>query len=203
MDPSNNEAFASKQALQYRKDVDLYIGGTEHAVGHLLYARFWHKFLYDLGFVPTTEPFKRLFNQGMIQGIIEYIFVEKNAAGKKRVVSASYITPQNEEDFIKMPINIKCVRDYGKNSSYLDVDSIRQLGERREEFKDMEFVADDGQLLQAGAKLTTLSENGKMGKRYHNVINPDEVIEQYGADALRLYEMFLGPLEQSKPWSTE
>ncbi|MFZ2899415.1 MAG: leucine--tRNA ligase [Saprospiraceae bacterium] len=211
MDPHNDKAFASHDALWYWRDVDLYIGGTEHAVGHLMYARFWHKFLYDRGLVPTIEPFRKLVNQGMIQGVIEYLYLQKEKVnGINRFVCANLVG-DNKDGYARIPIHVEFVRDYGSAGSYIDADGIQKFIEWRPEYRDAIFETEQG-TYQAGVftpkggetapRLVTASEVGKMSKRYFNVINPDDVVEQYGADCFRMYEMFLGPLEQSKPWDT-
>jgi leucyl-tRNA synthetase len=214
MDARNEEAFASREALDYWQDVDLYIGGTEHAVGHLMYARFWHKFLYDIGLVPTIEPFRRLVNQGMIQGVIESIYMAKEKQnGRTRFACANMITPDNRADFVEVPVLIDFVKEYGSADSYLDQEGIAQLLAWRPEFRDAIFECEHGSF-QDGVfhgtvsedchlKLLTHSEVGKMSKSKFNVINPDDVVAQYGADCFRMYEMFLGPVEQSKPWDTK
>ncbi len=206
MDADNSNQFASKEALSYWKDVDLYIGGTEHAVGHLMYARFWHKFLYDLGYVPTLEPFKKLVNQGMIQGVIESIFLLKNEEEKK-FVSATISSEFDSDELAKIPVHIEFVKDYNTPHTTLDKEGIRKFMEWRPEFKHAIFSneSESGQWHQLSDqfRLKTISEVGKMSKRYHNVVNPDDVIATYGADCFRMYEMFLGPIEQSKPWDTK
>ena len=196
MDPNNEEVFASQEALDYWQDVDLYVGGSEHAVAHLLYARFWHKFLFDLGYVSVAEPFKKLINQGMIQGVIESIAFIKGADGNKdRFVSADKVKADEVSAFI--PVHIKFVSDYGSEHSHLNQDGIQKFLEWRPDYSGAEFeTSDEG-------KLYTKSETGKMSKRYYNVVNPDDVVEAYGADTFRLYEMFLGPIEQSKPWDMQ
>ena len=206
MDPNNNEAFASKAALDYWQDVDLYVGGSEHAVAHLLYARFWHKFLYDLGYVPTTEPFKKLINQGMIQGVIEYLPLVKEGDSNS---FTSYTKELKPTAFI--PIHIDFVKDYGSADSHMDAESLLSFVEWRPEYKTASFVTSTGDKVRRDdlvsgdldIKLYTKSEVGKMSKRYYNVVNPDDVVSEYGADTFRLYEMFLGPIEQSKPWDTQ
>ncbi|HHJ49648.1 MAG TPA: leucine--tRNA ligase [Phaeodactylibacter sp.] len=213
MDPHNDQNFASPQALNYWRDVDLYVGGTEHATGHLLYSRFWHKFLHDLGYVPTKEPFKKLINQGMIQGVIEFACLQKEKVnGYSRFVCARLAKMEPEHEFAHIPIPIQFVKDYGTEDSYLDTESIEKFIQWRPEFKDAIFECANGIYHKgtftpkngaAGSHLFTHSETGKMSKRYHNVVNPDDVIERYGADCFRMYEMFLGPVEQSKPWSTK
>ncbi len=213
MDPHNPEAFASREALNYWQDVDLYIGGTEHAVGHLLYSRFWHKFLFDKGLVPTVEPFKKLINQGMIQGVIESVYMEKEKTdGVNRFVCAGIAARNDAENYTQIPIHIDYVREYGSDKSYLDIDSIKKFTDWRPEYKDAIFECGNGVYHKgvftakddaAGTHLMTHSEVGKMSKRWYNVVNPDDVVEQYGADTFRMYEMFLGPVEQSKPWDTK
>ncbi len=215
MDPHNDEAFASPQALNYWRDVDVYIGGTEHAVGHLMYSRFWHKFLYDLGYVPTKEPFRKLINQGMIQGVIEFLYLLKEKEdGYPKFVSARLVEERGLHDQVaRIPVYIEFVKNYGSPDSYLDLEGIRKFTEWRPEYKDAIFEAEEGIYHKGqftpkkeGATdmhLYTHSETGKMSKRYHNVVNPDDVVARYGADCFRMYEMFLGPIEQSKPWDTK
>ena len=211
MDPTNNDAFVSKDAINYWQNIDLYIGGTEHAVGHLMYSRFWHKFLYDIGHVTTTEPFKKLFNQWMIEGVIEYLYFRKaKQDGKTVFVSAALVNKDNKDEFSELPIHISYVRDYGMQSSYIDQESIKWLIEWRADFGNALFehangIYDPSNPADASAKqefrILTRSENGKMSKSYYNVINPDSVIWEYGADCFRMYEMFLWPVNQSKPWN--
>lgn len=197
MDPGNDKAFASPEALQYWRDVDLYIGGTEHAVGHLMYARFWHKFLFDKGLVPTDEPFRKLVNQGMIQGAIEYIFLKKDPENQTKTFYSANLVPSDQIDhFAKIPVHIDFVSEPGTDHSHLDQDGIDRFKQWRPEFGKAEFHT-------INDKLYTVSEIGKMSKRYYNVVNPDDVIDEYGADCFRMYEMFLGPIEQSKPWDTQ
>jgi len=213
MDPHNDQAFASQDAVNYWESVDLYVGGSEHAVAHLMYARFWHKFLFDKGMVPTNEPFKKLINQGMIQGVIEFIFLEKGPEGaQKRFVSADVAEKESDKEFAKIPVHVDFVQNYGSPKSYLDQAGIEQFIAWRSEYKDALFVAGNGAYeagkvsLQDGAEgieMATLSEVGKMSKSKFNVINPDKVIDRYGTDCFRMYEMFLGPIEQSKPWDTK
>ena len=183
MDPSNPTEFCSKEALDYWQDVDLYIGGTEHAVGHLMYARFWHKFLYDLAYVPTQEPFKKLINQGMIQGesAFEYKVVNEN----------KYVSYNLKDEYNTIPIHvaINLVNDKGE----LDLEAVKAW---RPEHADAEFVLEDGKYIVG-------HEVEKMSKSKHNVVNPDDVIEEYGADCFRMFEMFLGPIENHKPWQTK
>ncbi|MBK8955806.1 MAG: leucine--tRNA ligase [Saprospiraceae bacterium] len=209
MDPNNDSAFASKEALDYWKDVDLYIGGTEHAVGHLMYSRFWHKFLYDLNYVPTTEPFKKLVNQGMIQGVIEsvYLLKSKNQDQPAKFISANLADGFPIEELAKIPVHIDFISQYNTANSHLDKNGILQFVKWRPEFQSAVFKNETesgtAQSLSENFKLKTVSETGKMSKRYHNVVNPDDVIREYGADCFRMYEMFLGPIEQSKPWDTK
>jgi len=213
MDAGNPDEFASKKALSYWQDVDLYVGGTEHAVGHLMYARFWHKFLYDLGFLTTVEPFKKLINQGMIQGFIEHIWIKKEKVnGKLLIRSHELINEGDQGSYLKVPVHIDFVSEYGSQSPYLNIEGIKRLIEWRQEYTDAVFEAKEG-LFSNGAftptgdyndlKLRTQSETGKMSKRYFNVVNPDDIVAKYGADCFRMYEMFLGPVEQSKPWDTK
>ncbi len=211
MDPHNEGAFASQEAIQYWQDVDLYVGGAEHAVAHLMYARFWHKFLFDLQLVPTDEPFKKLINQGMIQGVIESIYLDKEKVnGRHRFVCARVVESEKDHSFARIPVPIEFVSDYGTEDSFLDAGGIERFIAWSPEYKDAIFECGDGKVIDAKtirdettAKLYTLSEIGKMSKSKYNVINPDDVIENYGTDCLRMYEMFLGPLENSKPWDTK
>lgn len=213
MDPQNDEAFVSQDAVNYWQSVDLYVGGSEHAVAHLMYARFWHKFLFDKGLVPTNEPFKKLINQGMIQGVIEFIFLEKGSEGaQKRFVSAEIAEAEADKEFAKIPVHVDFVSNYGSPKSYLDQAGVEQFIAWRPEYKEATFVSPTGSYqggkisLQGRAEewtMTTLSEVGKMSKSKFNVINPDQVIDRYGTDCFRMYEMFLGPIEQSKPWDTK
>ncbi|PLX11696.1 MAG: leucine--tRNA ligase, partial [Marinilabiliales bacterium] len=181
MDPKNNEALVSKEANQYWKDVDLYIGGTEHATGHLIYSRFWNKFLFDIGWVCKDEPFRKLINQGMIQGRSNFVYRVK---GTNKFVSLSLI---KEYDVTPIHVDVNIV-----HNDILDVDAFKNWNP---EYKDAEFIFEDGNYICGYAV-------EKMSKSLYNVVNPDDVIEQYGADTLRMYEMFLGPLEMSKPWDT-
>ncbi|MEO1436023.1 MAG: class I tRNA ligase family protein, partial [Bacteroidota bacterium] len=200
MDPENEATFASPEAIDYWKQVDLYIGGAEHAVGHLMYSRTWHKFLYDLGMVPTDEPYAKLVNQGMLQGIIEFIYLVKaKKDGKSTFISADLVDQYGGEEAVaRIPVDIRFVEDYGNPESFLNEVGIAKFKDWRPDYKDAEFVfgGDKG-------KFFTKSEVGKISKRYYNAINPDEVVEQYGSDCFRMYEMFLGPIEQSKPWDTQ
>jgi len=213
MDPNNENAFASPESVQYWQDVDLYIGGAEHAVAHLMYARFWHKFLFDKGLVPTPEPFKRLVNQGMIQGGIEFLGLLKDKEdGHSKFMCANLIEKNNITDFVKIPIKIEFVENYGSDNSYLTKEAVQKFLDWRPEFKDAIFECANGKFHkgtftpnQTGGQdthMVTFSETGKMSKAKFNVINPDDVIDRYGADCFRMYEMFLGPIQQSKPWDT-
>lgn len=181
MDPHNDSALVSKEADEYWRNVDLYIGGTEHATGHLIYSRFWNKFLYDLGYVCEPEPFRKLINQGMIQGRSNFVY---RIQGTNTFVSHG-LKGQYEVTPIHVDVNIV-------SNDILDVDAFRAW---RPEYADAEFVLEDGKYVCGWAV-------EKMSKSMFNVVNPDDIVARYGADTLRLYEMFLGPLEQSKPWDT-
>ena len=181
MDPRNGEALVSEEANGYWRQVDLYIGGTEHATGHLIYSRFWNKFLYDLGKVVEDEPFKKLINQGMIQGRSNFVY---RIQGTNTFVSAG-LKDQYSVTPIHVDVNIV-------SNDILDLDAFRNW---RPDYADAEFVLEDGKYVCGYAV-------EKMSKSMFNVVNPDDIVERYGADTLRLYEMFLGPLEQSKPWDT-
>ena len=181
MDPHNSEALVGKEADSYWRNVDLYIGGTEHATGHLIYSRFWNKFLYDLGYVCEPEPFKKLVNQGMIQGRSNFVYRIKDT---NTFVSYNL---RDQYDVTPIHVDVNIV-----NNDILDIDAFRKW---RPEFATAEFVLEDGKYVCGYAV-------EKMSKSMFNVVNPDDIVERYGADTLRLYEMFLGPLEQSKPWDT-
>ena len=181
MDPRNGEALVSKEANDYWRNVDLYIGGIEHATGHLMYSRFWNMFLYDLGYVCEQEPFKKLVNQGMIQGRSNFVY---RVVGTNKFVSLG-LKGDYETQEIHVDVNIV------KNDQ-LDLEAFRAW---RPEFRDAEFILEDGKYVCGWAI-------EKMSKSMFNVVNPDHIVEHYGADTLRMYEMFLGPLEQSKPWDT-
>ncbi|MCZ2443064.1 MAG: leucine--tRNA ligase [Flavobacteriales bacterium] len=253
MDPQNTACFASKEALQYWQDVDMYIGGTEHAVGHLLYSRFWHKFLFDLGYVPTSEPFKKLINQGMIQGVSAFIYLlatgidntdastenrkdtdaippfivtqklkkhieagllsneQKQALNIILNVSAvhgnvHYLTNNNLPLIYKRNIPIEFVSESAENG--LEKDELMIAAFRSDpantEFKEAIFIdLADGVIQSLQAPYICLREVEKMSKSKWNVVNPDQICKDYGADTLRMYEMFLGPIEQSKPWNMQ
>jgi leucyl-tRNA synthetase len=222
MDPKNTNAFVSKQAADYWQQIDLYMGGSEHATGHLLYFRFWTKFLKDLGYISIEEPAKKLINQGMIQGrsnfVYRYaisvingepispIFVSKNIALKTNNTDANYL---NElENLVKkrvpnFSLNLpKGTQRHHFHEIHVDVNlvendilNIDAFKSSRDEFINADFICEDGQYICGW-------EIEKMSKSKYNVVTPDDIVEKYGADTLRMYEMFLGPLEQSKPWNT-
>ncbi|GAA4822208.1 leucine--tRNA ligase [Algivirga pacifica] len=183
MDPKNEEAFVGKEAVAYWNQVDFYLGGTEHATGHLLYSRFWNMFLYDMGFIGHEEPFKKLVNQGMIQGRSSLIYKVKDT---NQYVSHGL---KDQYEVQTKHIDIKLVNA----NDELDIEGLKAW---RADYADAEFILEDG-----AYKCGYVVE--KMSKSKYNVVNPDEVVEKYGADTLRLYEMFLGPLEQSKPWNIQ
>jgi len=196
MDPHNDNAFASPEAISYWQDVDFYIGGAEHAVGHLLYSRMWHKFLNDKGLVPTKEPYKKLVNQGMIQGIVEHAVL--HIPGKK-FVSAELAEQYPHEDLAEILVNVDFVSDYGDlKAAHLDAEGINKFKTWRPDYREFPFITSEG-----SDKFFLISEVGKMSKSKYNVVSPDDVVEQYGADCFRMYEMFLGPIEVSKPWNTK
>lgn len=210
MDSQNDDNFVSKEAQEYWENVDLYIGGSEHATGHLLYSRFWTKFLYDLGYVTVEEPFKKLINQGMIQGRSNYsnyikgtsIFLSSKLTNLsnltiKEKVEASIVKEFGEEYYKNiLPLSIlKYATDVNLvNNDVLNIDSFKE--------KEKSYFPDPFFIKEADGKFMCDYEIEKMSKRLRNVVNPDDIVEQYGADTLRLYEMFLGPLEQFKPWNT-
>lgn len=181
MDAKNDNEFASPAALSYWKDVDLYLGGSEHATGHLLYVRFWTKVLFDLGFIPVDEPAKKLINQGMIQGVSSFVY---RINGTNKFVSAGL---KNNYEVSALHVDVNIVFN-----NVLDIDAFRKW---REEYSNAEFILEDGKYICG-------HEVEKMSKSKWNVVSPDLIIEQYGTDCLRMYEMFLGPIEQSKPWNT-
>ncbi len=181
MDPKNNSELVSKEANTYWQDVDLYVGGTEHAVGHLVYSRFWNKFLFDLGYVVKDEPFKKLINQGMIQGRSNFVYRVKN--------TNKFVSLGLKDGYEVTPIHVDV------NIVHNDILDIEGFKKWNPEFKDAEFILEDARY-HCGYAVE------KMSKSMYNVVNPDSIIEQYGADTLRLYEMFLGPIEQAKPWDT-
>ena len=234
MDPHNDKEFASKDKLNYWQSVDLYLGGSEHAVGHLLYARLWHKFLYDIGYVPTDEPFKKLVNQGMIQGVSSIIYLfdwfarnkDNSATDFMAALDAPniYVSKEYYDDYLKNDkkfseqLKLKFNETIKAYNQDVEIDwsaakfigyrvpislvkdnklNIAEFKTKREEYERAIYISNDNQEVILG------SEVEKMSKRYGNVVNPDEVIEKYGADAFRMFEMFLGPLDQSKPWDQQ
>jgi len=181
MDPHNKEGLVSKEANEYWQDVDLYIGGTEHATGHLIYSRFWNKFLFDLGYVCKDEPFRKLINQGMIQGRSNFVYRIKD--------SMSFVSLNLKDKYETTAIHVDI--SLVKNDE-LDIEAFKNWNP---EYKNADFILEDDKYICGWAV-------EKMSKSMYNVVNPDDIIETYGADTLRLYEMFLGPIEQAKPWDT-
>lgn len=181
MDPRNRKALVGKEANQYWRNVDLYVGGSEHATGHLIYARFFNQFLFDLGHIVEKEPFKKLINQGMIQGRSNFVYRKK---GTNTFVSLGKL---NEHETTAIHVDISLVDN--------DVLDIKGFKKWRAEYEKAEFILEDGKYICGHAV-------EKMSKSKFNVVDPDQVVEEYGADTLRLFEMFLGPIEQSKPWNT-
>ncbi len=206
MDPHNDEALVSKQANDYWQQVDLYLGGSEHATGHLIYSRFWNKFLYDIGVVCKDEPFKKLINQGMIQGRSNFVYryIGEGATGNLYISYNLINNPEYKDKVQPIHVNVNIV-----HNDVLDIDAFRAW---MPEYKNAQFVFADGTSSEVednpymGAAMPKMYICGwaveKMSKSMFNVVNPDDVIAKYGADTLRLYEMFLGPLEMSKPWDT-
>ncbi|WP_140938376.1 leucine--tRNA ligase [Sphingobacterium lumbrici] len=186
MDSQNQDIFASKEAVDYWKAVDLYIGGSEHATGHLLYSRFWNKVLKDLGFHQEEEPFKKLINQGMIQGRSNFVYRVLDDEGKG---TNQFVSLGLKDQYNCIPLHVDV------NIVYNDVLDTEKFKTFRPDFADAEFILENGKYICG-------TEVEKMSKSKFNVVNPDDIIETYGADTLRLYEMFLGPLEQAKPWNT-
>jgi len=222
MDPDNNAEFASQEALNYWQDVDLYIGGTEHAVGHLMYSRFWHKFLYDKGLVPTLEPFKKLINQGMIGGTM--LFAQKAIIRIKNEKTTEIWISSSVQEGATFPFS------NGEEGKVISVDKKliplalgKEVAGQWRLYKDslenaesidpagwayVKGFMDKGSHIfwdqdEKGQFIGLYHEIGKMSKSKYNVINPDDVVEDYGADCFRMYEMFLGPVEQAKPWDTK
>lgn len=185
MDAHNTEEFANEEALKYWENVDLYIGGSEHATGHLLYSRFWNKFLKDRGFAPTEEPFKKLINQGMILGMSAFVYRSEDS---KTLYSKGLIKDKNVHP---IHVDLSCINDI---TNELDIEKFK-AHPLYSDYKDAEFILE-------GGKYIVGREVEKMSKSKYNVVNPDDICNEYGADTLRLYEMFLGPLEQAKPWNT-
>ncbi|MGH2623729.1 MAG: class I tRNA ligase family protein, partial [Sphingobacterium sp.] len=186
MDPANQQDFVAKEKVDYWKAVDLYIGGSEHATGHLLYSRFWNKFLKDLGYHQEEEPFKKLINQGMIQGRSSFVYRILDADGKG---TNQFVSHGLRDKYVTVALHVDV------NIVYNDVLDLNKFKSFRPDFEDAEFILENGKYICG-------SEVEKMSKSKFNVVNPDDIISQYGADTLRLYEMFLGPLEQAKPWNT-
>ncbi|MGZ5209373.1 MAG: leucine--tRNA ligase, partial [Kaistella sp.] len=184
MDPKNEDVFADKNLSDYWGQVDLYIGGSEHATGHLLYSRFWNIFLKDRGYVNHDEPFQKLINQGMILGMSAFVY---RIDGTNKFVSKNLIKNYTTQ---KIHVDVSLLKG---TTDELDTEKFKNW---RSEFADAEFILEDG-------KYITEREVEKMSKSKYNVVNPDDICEEYGADCLRMYEMFLGPLEQSKPWNTQ
>ena len=182
MDPKNNTALVSREADEYWRSVDLYVGGTEHATGHLIYSRFWNKFLFDLGYVCEDEPFRKLINQGMIQGRSNFVYM---IPGTNKFVSAGL-----KDQYETIPVHVDVNIVYNDK---LDLEAFRAW---RPDYKDAEFILENGEYICGWAI-------EKMSKSMYNVVNPDKICDTYGADTLRLYEMFLGPIEQAKPWDTK
>lgn len=190
MDNHNSQALVDKDANAYWRQVNLYIGGSEHATGHLIYSRFWNKFLYDLGVVCEDEPFKKLINQGMIQGRSNFVYryIGEGATGNLYVSYNLINNPEYKDKVQPIHVDVNIV-----HNDVLDIEAFRQW---MPDFKNAEFVLENGEYICGWAV-------EKMSKSMFNVVNPDDMVEQYGADTLRLYEMFLGPLEMSKPWDTK
>ena len=186
MDPHNNKALVGKEADEYWQNVDLYVGGTEHATGHLIYSRFWNKFLFDYGYSCKEEPYEKLVNQGMIQGRSNFVYRINSDDHSKAPVFVSFgLKDKYETTPIHVDVNIV-------HADVLDIDAFKAW---RPEYENAEFILEDGKYICGWAV-------EKMSKSMFNVVNPDVIVEQYGADTLRLYEMFLGPVETSKPWDT-
>ncbi|WP_455086047.1 leucine--tRNA ligase [Prevotella pallens] len=186
MDPHNNKALVGKEADEYWQNVDLYVGGTEHATGHLIYSRFWNKFLFDYGYSCKEEPYEKLVNQGMIQGRSNFVYRINSDDHSKALVFVSFgLKDKYETTPIHVDVNIV-------HADVLDIDAFKAW---RPEYENAEFILEDGKYICGWAV-------EKMSKSMFNVVNPDVIVEQYGADTLRLYEMFLGPVETSKPWDT-
>ena len=181
MDPHNNKALVDSKIDEYWRSVDLYVGGTEHATGHLIYSRFWNKFLYDVGVSIVEEPFQKLVNQGMIQGRSNFVYRIKDS---NKFVSLNL---KDQYDTTPLHVDVNIV-----SNDILDLEAFKAW---RPEFANAEFILEDGKYICGWAV-------EKMSKSMFNVVNPDMIVEKYGADTLRMYEMFLGPVEQSKPWDT-
>ncbi len=189
MDSQKDKEFASKEALNYWQEVDLYLGGSEHATGHLLYSRFWTKFLYDLGYVNVKEYAKKLMNQGMIQGRSNFLYRIATPPSEEEGVGVRFVSYGLKNQYETTPIHVDV------NIVENDILDIEKFKNSRDEYRNAQFILENGAYICG-------FEVEKMSKSKHNVVNPDDVVEKYGADTLRLYEMFLGPLEMSKPWNT-
>lgn len=187
MDPHNDKELVSKEADEYWRHVDLYVGGTEHATGHLIYSRFWNKFLHDYGYSCEEEPFQKLINQGMIQGRSNFVYRVNELSTEDKPVFVSYNLRKNYKDITPIHVWINLVKN-----DILNIDGFKNWSP---EYKNAEFILEDGKYVCGYA-------TEKMSKSMYNVVNPDDIVEEYGADTLRLYEMFLGPVEASKPWDT-
>ena len=211
MDPKNDQALLSEEAADYWRCVDLYVGGSEHATGHLIYARFWNKFLYDLGVSRVEEPFQKLINQGMIQGRSNFVYRVNDTGDRCSVLGddeknygplfVSLSQKDKFKDITPIHVDVNIV-----SNDVLDIESFKKW---RPEYADAAFVMEDGTVLKLNTQHPTPNTQykcgwaiEKMSKSMFNVVNPDMIVEKYGADTLRLYEMFLGPVEQSKPWDT-
>jgi leucyl-tRNA synthetase len=207
MDPHNSETLVGRQANEYWREVDLYLGGSEHATGHLIYSRFWNKFLYDIGKIVSDEPFRKMLNQGMIQGRSNFVYrlnrkayneylredesrppIKEMSQGKNIPVFVSKNIPNREKFTDSVHVDIHIVEN--------DILNIEKFKRWQSDLSNAQFILEDG-------KYVCGWEIEKMSKSMYNVQNPDEIVEKYGADTLRMYEMFLGPIEQSKPWDTK
>ncbi len=189
MDPHNDQEFASQTAVDYWQNVDLYLGGSEHATGHLLYSRFWNHFLYDLGKVPQKEYAKKLINQGMILGRSNFVYRLKSSegAGKNPVYISKNLLTKDQDEATAIHVDVNIV-----DNDELNIEAFKKW---RPDFQNAEFIQEEGKYICGW-------EIDKMSKRYYNVVNPDDIVARYGADTLRMYEMFLGPLTEAKPWNT-
>ncbi|MCH3994772.1 MAG: leucine--tRNA ligase [Prevotella sp.] len=187
MDPHDDQALVSKEKDEYWQNVDLYVGGTEHATGHLIYSRFWNKFLHDYDYSCKEEPFQKLINQGMIQGRSNFVYRVNEKSEKDKPVFVSFNLRKNYKDVTPIHVNINIVQN-----DILDINAFKAW---RPEYKNAEFILENGKYICGYAV-------EKMSKSMFNVVNPDDIVNKYGADTLRLYEMFLGPIEASKPWDT-
>jgi leucyl-tRNA synthetase len=211
MDPNNSGEFCAREKSDYWGQVDLYMGGAEHATGHLLYSRFWCKVLFDHGLIGFDEPFKKMINQGMIGGVIEYLMMKKEKTdGVPHFMCRDTASKYGLENFIPIAVRTDLVKEYGNPDSYLTQDGLMEFSKWMPAYEDAIFecgqgVFQKGVFSSSGGEsswLLTKSEQGKMGKRYHNTVDPTTICDEYGADTLRCYEMFLGPIEQHKPWDT-